>query len=62
MNALSDLVVPAIDEEKSTLLGTQNTRPTTIEMTEKPACAQARQLNPERNYQPPGPGSLGALL
>jgi hypothetical protein len=36
MNALSDLVVPAIDEEKSTLLGTQNTRATTIEMTEKP--------------------------
>jgi hypothetical protein len=36
MNALSDLVVPAIDEEKSTLLGTQNTRPTTIEMTQSP--------------------------
>jgi hypothetical protein len=36
MNALSDLVVPAIHEEKSTLFGAQNTRPTTIEMTEKP--------------------------
>jgi hypothetical protein len=36
MNALSDLVVPAIHEEKSKLLGAQNTRATTIEMTEKP--------------------------
>jgi hypothetical protein len=36
-NALSDVVVPAIHEEKSALLGTQNTRPTTIEMTEEPA-------------------------
>jgi hypothetical protein len=29
-------VVPTVDNEKITLLGTQNTRPTTIEMTEKP--------------------------
>jgi hypothetical protein len=36
MNAFSDLVVPAIHEEKSAFLGTQNTRATTIEMTEKP--------------------------
>ncbi len=35
-NALSDLVVPAKDEEKSPLFGAQKTRPTTIEMTEKP--------------------------
>jgi hypothetical protein len=35
-NALSDLVVPAIDEEKSPLLGAQNTRPTTLEMAETP--------------------------
>ena len=32
---LSDLVHPAVDEEKSTFLGSQNTRPKTIEMTEK---------------------------
>ena len=31
-NALSDLVVPAKDEEKSALFGAQKTRPTTIEM------------------------------
>jgi hypothetical protein len=31
-NALSDLVVPAKDEEKSPLFGAQKTRPTTIEM------------------------------
>jgi hypothetical protein len=36
-NALSDVVIPTVDDEKSTLLGAQNTRPTTIEMTEKPA-------------------------
>jgi hypothetical protein len=35
-NALSNLVVPTVDNEKITLLATQNTRPTTIEMTEKP--------------------------
>jgi hypothetical protein len=29
-------VVPTVDNEKMTLLATQNTRPTTIEMTEKP--------------------------
>jgi len=33
-NALSDLVVPAKDEEKSPLLGAQKTRPTTVEMAE----------------------------
>jgi hypothetical protein len=33
-NALSDLVVPAKDEEKSPLLGAQKTRPTTIEMAQ----------------------------
>src|SRR2546427_1319648 len=49
MNALSDLVVPAIiDEEKSTLLGTQNTRPTTIEMTEKPVAEDNGVLRRER--------------
>src|SRR6266851_6995397 len=48
MNALSDLVVPAIDEEKSTLLGTQNTRPTTIEMTEKPVAEDDGVLRRER--------------
>ena len=47
-NALSDLVVPAIDEEKSTLLGTQNTRPTTIEMTEKPVAEDDGVLRRER--------------
>jgi hypothetical protein len=35
-NALSDIVVPTVDDEKSTLLGAQNTRATTIKMTEKP--------------------------
>jgi hypothetical protein len=39
-NALSDLVVPAKDEEKSSLLCAQKTRPTTIEMTEKPRAAE----------------------
>src|SRR6266704_4253803 len=48
MNALSDLVVPAIDEEKSTLLGTQNTRPTTIEMAEKPVAEDDGVLRRER--------------
>src|SRR5216683_4585691 len=47
-NSLSDLVVPAIDEEKSTLLGTQNTRPTTIEMTEKPVAEDDGVLRRER--------------
>jgi hypothetical protein len=35
-NAVSDIVVSAINEEKRTLLGTQSTRPTTIEMTQNP--------------------------
>ena len=48
MNALSDLVVPAIDEEKSTLLGTQNTRATTIEMTENPVAEDDGVLRRER--------------
>jgi len=52
MNALSDLVVPAIDEEKSTLLGTQNTRPTTIEMTEKPVAEDDGVLRRERLTTP----------
>jgi hypothetical protein len=34
-NAVSDVVVPAVGEEKSALIGTQNTRPTTIKMLEK---------------------------
>ena len=52
MNAFSDLVVPAIDEEKSTLLGTQNTRPTTIEMTEKPVAEDDGVLRRERLTTP----------
>ena len=35
-NALGDLVVPTVDEEECAFLGAQNTRPTTIEMTENP--------------------------
>jgi hypothetical protein len=33
-NALSDWMVPTVGEEKSPLLGAQNTRPTTIEMAQ----------------------------
>jgi hypothetical protein len=33
-NALSNWVVPTVDNEKIALLATQNTRPMTIEMTE----------------------------
>ena len=36
-NALSDMVVPTVDKEKSPLLGAQNTRPTTNEMAQAPA-------------------------
>jgi hypothetical protein len=53
-NALSDVVVPAIDEEKSMLLGTQNTRPTTIEMLEKPVAEDDGVLRREH------PGTLRA--
>jgi hypothetical protein len=35
-NALGDLVVPTVDEEECAFLGAQNTRPTAIEMAEKP--------------------------
>ena len=35
-NALGDLVVPTVDEEECAFLGAQNTRLTTIEMTENP--------------------------
>ena|SRR5881397_2945013 len=52
MNALSDLVVPAIDEEKSTLLGTQNTRPTTIEMAQQPVAEDDGVLRRERLTTP----------
>jgi hypothetical protein len=47
-NALSDVVVPTVNEEKSALLGTQNTRPTTIEMTEKPVAEDDGVLRRER--------------
>src|SRR2546422_4585439 len=52
MNALRDLVVPTVDEEKSTLLGAQNTRPTTIEMTEKPVAEDDGVLRRERLTTP----------
>jgi hypothetical protein len=35
-NALADLVAPTVDEEECAFLGAQNTRPTTIEMSEEP--------------------------
>src|SRR4029434_6319419 len=48
MNALSDVVLSAKDEENSMLLGTQNTRPTAIEMPEQPVAEDDRVLRRER--------------
>jgi hypothetical protein len=47
-NALSDVVVPAIHEEESALLGSQNTRPTTIEMSEEPVAEDDGVLRRDR--------------
>jgi hypothetical protein len=47
-NALSDVVVPAIHEEKSALLGSQNTGPTTIEMSEEPVAEDDGVLRRDR--------------
>ena len=41
-------MVPTVDEEKSPLLGTQNTRPTTLEMTENPEAEDDRVLRRDR--------------
>jgi hypothetical protein len=43
------MVVPTVDDEKSTLLGTQNTRPPTIEMTEKPTAEDDGVLRRDRS-------------